>query len=131
MAAMAQFKTRESVAVDAVQLTWSSWSEVCELLQRRESLIAPAPEADKPVGVFVDRRSVAVVEDGNGRIGLQVPTSTGGWLAVEDDWIVLGPQGELSACKPALFARLFMPVAPTRSGPWDPRGHKDDGTDYG
>jgi hypothetical protein len=103
---MAKFKTRESAAVEAVELTWSNWSEVCELLQRRESLGAVS-EKDRPVGVFVDRLEAQVVEDCNGRIGLRVPTPDGAWLAVEGDWILLGPGGELSCCKPALFAVLF------------------------
>lgn len=104
---MATFRMRESmvgVTVDAVQLTWGTWNELCELLQ-----LPRAKRADGPTGVYVDRREVAIVEDGSARMGLRVPSPNGAWLAVEDDWIVLGPEGELSACKPGLFAILFAP----------------------
>jgi len=106
---MAKFKTRESGVVDAVRLTWRTWNEVCELLERHSQALGARPEVDRPVGVYVDAGG-NIVEDGNARMGLRVPTPDGAWLAVEGDWILLGPNGELSCCKPALFLALFAPA---------------------
>ena len=96
--------------VRAVQLTWSTWNEVCELLKGHAMGFNDSAEAPKARGSYVGPDGNAT-EDTNGRIGLWVPGPNGAWLAVENDWIILGPDGELSACKPELFAVLFAPGA--------------------
>jgi hypothetical protein len=96
--------------VRAVQLTWRNWNEVCELLNGHEMGFNDSVEDPKARGCYVGPDGNAT-EDTNGRIGLWVPGPNGAWLAVEGDWIVLGPSGELSSCKPELFAALFTPGA--------------------
>lgn len=66
-------------------------------------------------------RGVYVNEDGSyragfgsagkwDRIGLLIPTLEGTMLAVQDDWIIRGIQGELYPCKPDIFLATYEAV---------------------
>lgn len=88
---------KKPIVIDAVQLTWGTWNEICEF-----------------VGHFPDgMRGVYVGEDGkettdtNGRIGLVIPTLEGNMLAVQDDWIIRGVKGEYYPCKPDIFDATY------------------------
>jgi len=99
---------KKPVEIEAVQLTWPTWSEVCEF-------VGEFPEGMK--GVYVDEggnaRNDFPGDQPNGdvaRIGLLTPTLEGTMLAVQDDWIIRGVEGELYPCKPAIFAATYEPV---------------------
>jgi len=101
---MAQFR-KKTVVVEAVQLLWSTWTEMC-------ALVGVGDLADgKPSGCYVNA-SDRVTNDTNGRIGLRIPAHGGGvvLLAVEGDWVVRGADGELRAYKPEEFAVEFEDV---------------------
>lgn len=63
---MAKFR-RKPTPVEAVQLRWDTWSEVCELIAAPGGLKEGHPE-----GCYVDAEG-NVTEDTNGRIGLKIP----------------------------------------------------------
>ena len=99
---------KKPVEIDAVQLTWPTWSDVCEF-------VGAFPEGMK--GVYVDEDGKAREDfpgdQPNGdvaRIGLLIPTLEGTMLAVQDDWIIRGVQGELYPCKPDIFAATYEAV---------------------
>lgn len=97
---MAKFRLKPT-AVEAVQLLWSTWSEICEFIGDPGGLKEGGPE-----GCYVDANG-EVTEDTNGRIGLKIPRKPDGVeVAVQDDWIVR-MDGELVVYKPAIFAKLF------------------------
>jgi hypothetical protein len=91
---------KKPVVIDAVQLTWSNWNDVCELT---------GPFSDGMVGCYVGADGKET-EDTNGRIGLKIPTLEGTMLAVQDDWIIKGVKGEFYPCKPDVFAATYEPA---------------------
>jgi hypothetical protein len=98
---MARFRTKP-VPIEAVQLRWDTWSEMCEFIAAPGGLKYGNPE-----GCYVDADGNGT-EDTNGRIGLKIPSPGGRVVvAVQDDWIVLMPDGALVVYKPDAFARLF------------------------
>lgn len=106
---MTRYRKRP-VEIEAVQLTWATWSEVCDF-------IGPFPKGLH--GVYVDEHGNTHEEgsfpgdnsDGTQcRIGLVIPTLEGTMLAVQDDWIIRGVKGELYPCKPDIFAETYEQV---------------------
>ena len=96
---MAHFR-RKPTPVDALQLRWDTWSEMCELADVGKF-------ADgHPEGCYVDAEG-RVTDDSNARIGLRMPYGPVGHVAVEGDWIVRMPDGELVVLKPVAFEALF------------------------
>jgi|tagenome__1003787_1003787.scaffolds.fasta_scaffold20843146_2 hypothetical protein len=95
---------KKPVEIEAVQLTWQTWNDVC-------AFTGPFPEGMR--GVYID--STGVAHDGHPggdpRIGLVIPTLEGDHLATEGDWIIRGIQGELYPCKPDIFEATYEPVA--------------------
>lgn len=94
---------KKPVEIDAVQLTWQTWNEVCEL-------VGEFPEGMK--GIYLDAEGNQHDEfpgDPCG-IGLVIPTLEGTMLAREDDWIIRGVQGELYPCKPEIFEATYEPA---------------------
>jgi hypothetical protein len=71
----------------------------------------------KPQGTFVDADGEATgdafpgTEDGNGRIGLWIPTLEGLMLGVEGDWIIRGVKGEFYPCKADIFEATYDEVS--------------------
>ena len=94
---------KKSVVIEAVQLTWANWSEMCE-----HAGVGHLVDG-KPEGCYVDTEST-VTEDTRGRIGLLIPTLEGVMKGVEGDWIIKGVKGELYPCKPDIFAETYEPV---------------------
>lgn len=91
---------KRPVEIEAVQLTWDTWSEMCEFA---------------PVGVG-GCRGVHVDADGKwsdergDRMGLLIPTLEGDMLAVENDWVIKGVKNEFYPCKPEIFAETYDAV---------------------
>lgn len=90
---MAKFRKRP-VVVEAVQLRWDTWNEVCE-----HAGVGKLQD-DKPEGETLP----------DGRIALNIPTLEGVMQAVEGDWIIRGVKGELYPCKPDIFEATYEPV---------------------
>jgi hypothetical protein len=99
---MPKFRKRP-VVIEAVQLRWDTWDEICEFADVGHI------EDGKPQGCYVQ-------EDGTGsssmteEIGLHIPTLEGVMLARENDWIIRGVQGELYPCKPDIFEATYEAV---------------------
>ena len=90
---MARYRKRP-VVIEAVQLLWDTWSEMCE-----HAWVGKLTDG-KPEGVYLDE----------GGIGLNIPTLEGLLLAREGDWIIRGIQGELYPCKPDIFEATYEVV---------------------
>lgn len=88
------------VEIEAVELTWATWGEVCEL-------IGPFPEGMR--GVYLDSEG-NVCDDfpgGDAQIGLLIPTLEGTMLARQGDMIIKGVAGEFYPCRSDIFAATY------------------------
>lgn len=96
---------KKPIEIEAVKLTWSNWNEVCDFIT--------LPWGDNGVhGVYTKE---GVKTDNNAdHIGLVIPTLEGEMLAVENDYIIKGVQGEFYPCKPDIFHATYEPI----SGDW-------------
>jgi hypothetical protein len=97
------------VEIEAVQLTWPTWSEVCEFL-------APEFESGRAVG-GVKRGSAYFWGDAAERevsdatpLAIRITTLEGVMVADEGDWIIRGVKGEVYPCKPDIFEQTYEPV---------------------
>ena len=105
---MAKFRMRDTV-VTAVRLLWTKWGEMCE-----HAGVGTLADGS-PVGCYVDA-SGAPTDDANGRIGMRVPVGPhdrrypGHALAVEGDWVVRMPSGDLAVYRPDEFELVFAAV---------------------
>ena len=99
---MAKFR-KKPVVIEAVQLLWTNWSEMCEFAE------VGAFKDGKPEGCYVGIDG-KITDDANGKIGLRIPTLEGTMLAVENDWVIRGVQGELYPCKPSIFEATYEAV---------------------
>ena len=96
---------KKPVIVEAIQLRWETWSEVC-------AFVGVGKLSDgKPEGCYVGpdgfRRKGRENSD---RIGLMIPTLEGTMIAVQNDWIIRGVKGELYSCKPDIFELTYEKV---------------------
>ena len=89
---MAKFR-KKPVVIEAVQLRWDTWNEMCD---------------HAGVGKLEDRKPEGQM-DGE-HIGLAIPTSEGLMLAQQDDWIIRGVEGELYPCKPSIFEQTYEAI---------------------
>jgi len=93
---------KKPVVIDAVQLRWDTWSDVCQLLGSEMFRRGAA------VGCFTHERKET--EDGNKGIGLKIKTLEGWMLACDGDWIIRGVAGEFYPCKPEIFEATYEAV---------------------
>lgn len=91
--------------VEAVQLKWSTWNEMCDFLG---DIINP----ESPGMMVYDEKFISddCGEKDGPWISLSIPTSAGRELAVHGDWIVKGALGNLHPCKPDIFKQVYCPV---------------------
>jgi len=89
---------KKPVVIEAVQLRWDTWQEMCTFAG-----VGSGP--GDPKGFWPDG-------EGNGRIGMHIPTLEGLMEATEGDWIIRGIKGELYPCKPDIFAATYEQVQP-------------------
>lgn len=82
---------KKPVVVEAMQLKWENWSEMCEFAG---------------VGKLSDGKPEGKMLDGN-MIGLSIPTLEGLAVAKENDFIIRGVKGELYPCNPEIFALTY------------------------
>ena len=86
---------KKPVVIEAVQLRWDTWNEVC-------NFAGVSDDPARPHGCYVD--------DDPDIIGLLIPTLEGTMRARQDDWIIRGVSGELYPCKPDIFEKTYEPL---------------------
>ena len=99
---MGKFK-KKPIVIEAVQLLWSTWGEMCEHAGVGK-LIDGKPEGFHFDADGMPHRPPA---EGNGRLGLLIPTLEGVMMGVEGDWIIRGVKGEIYPCKPDIFEATY------------------------
>jgi hypothetical protein len=95
---------KKPVVIEAVQLRWDNWSEMCE-----HAGVGKLTDG-KPEGCFVTDDGVVTQDASTNRMGLQIPTFEGLMLGVQNDYIIRGVKGELYPCKPDIFEVTYEPV---------------------
>jgi len=80
---------KKPVVIEAMQLRWDTWSEICEFVD---------------VGKMEDGKPQGEMQEGNA-ISLVIPTLEGVMVAKENDWIIKGVNGEIYPCKPDIFEK--------------------------
>jgi hypothetical protein len=99
---MAKFR-KIPVVIDAVQLTWPNWSEICEFVPKPWFVRGCYLDAEGKETKAGDLEAY-----GNSRIGLILQTlESQEFLAQENDWIIKGVNGEFYPCKPDIFAKTY------------------------
>lgn len=91
---------KKPVEIEAVQLTWANWGEVCDFVQ-----LPWGPE-----GVHGCHSAKGVESDSGEKIGLIIPTLEGNMLVNENDYIIKGVHGEFYPCEPDIFEGTYEPV---------------------
>lgn len=89
------------VEIDAVQLRWTNWSDICDFLN---GIVSPSNPG----------RNVETFSDTCGELGpyieLTIPTLEGDMVARHGDYIIKGTEGEFYPCKPSVFERKYEAV---------------------
>lgn len=98
---------KKPVVIEAVQLRWTTWNEMCDFLGGIVSPSNPARSID-----------ITGVSDDCGEVGpyieLTIPTLEGDHIASHGDWIVKGVAGEFYPVKPDIFAQTYEPASPSQ-----------------
>jgi hypothetical protein len=91
---------KKPVVIEAVQLNWGNWNEVCAFLG---DIIN-----EKNPGREVDDYSDNCGETATGKyIELTIPTLEGDHIAKHGDFIIKGVKGEFYPCKPDIFKATY------------------------
>jgi hypothetical protein len=93
------------VVIEAVQLRWDTWSEMCEFAN-----VGTFEEMEaglKCHGCFIDDEGNGTTDPGGDLLGMWIPTLEGTMLAKAGDYIIKGVAGELYPCKPDIFMRTY------------------------
>ena len=98
---MAKYR-KKPVAIEAVQLSWKNWGEVCAFMG---DIIS-----EKNPGRAVDDFSDRCGEMGGPYIEITIPTLEGDHTAKHGDFIIKGVKGEFYPCKPDVFAATYEPA---------------------
>ena len=98
---MALYK-KKPVIVEAVQLKWNTWNEICEFAD------VGSLSDGKPQGCYIDSEGNELpIGKTSETLGLKIPTLEGIMLARENDWIIKGVNNELYPCKPDIFEKTY------------------------
>lgn len=100
---------KKPIEIEAVQLTWANWSEVCEFIG--EGTLTDAPGG--PHAAMSDECSDPCGEGVDGKfIVLYLFTMHGDLTTFRHgDWIIPdGKPGTFYPCKPEIFAATYEPV---------------------
>ena len=95
---MAKFR-KKPVIVEAVQLSWKTWSEVCDFLGSIINEGNPAREVD----TFSDKCG----EVGSKWLEITIPTLEGNHIVRHGDYIIKGVNGEFYPCEPDIFKKTY------------------------
>lgn len=87
------------IVIEAVQLRWDTWSEMCE-----HAGVGKLKDG-KPEGTMKNDATGEPFEvDGP---GLAIPTLKGVMIGCPMDWIIKGVQSEIYPCKPDIFEATY------------------------
>jgi hypothetical protein len=101
---MAKFR-KKPVVVEAVQLRWDTWNEMCDHVGVGDL------SNGKPQGCYIQADGKATATPGaSNTIGLLIPTLEGLMTARENDFVIRGVKGEIYPCKPDIFEQTYEPV---------------------
>lgn len=96
---------KKPVVIEAVQLRWDTWSEMCE-----HAGVGKLTDG-KPEGCYLGPDGQPRTGDETSdRMGLLIPTLEGLMIATENDWVICGVKRELYPCKPDIFAATYDPA---------------------
>ena len=96
---------KKPVVIEAVQLNWKNWGQVCDLLGDVIGPHNPGRTAD----TYSDTCGEETTAEA-GWIELTIPTLEGDHIAKHGDWIIRGVMSELYPCKPDIFAATYEAV---------------------
>ena len=109
---------KKPVIIEAVQLRWDTWSEMCE-----HAGVGKLTDG-KPEGCGVSAEGQPLLGQTTDEIGLVIPTPEGVMLARQNDWVIRGVKGELYPCKPDIFEATYGAVAVVSRAGGDAASHK-------
>ena len=97
---------KKPVVIDAVQLRWDTWNEMCDFAG-----VGKLTD-NKPQGCSIDTDGQPLPESKGytDEIGLLIPTLEGRMVGRQNDWIIRGIKGEFYPCKPDIFEATYEPV---------------------
>lgn len=103
---------KKPVLIEAVQLRWDTWNEMCDFAE-----VGRLTDG-KPEGGWADPAAASETFGDTQMtaehvLALAVPTLEGLHIGLENDWIIRGVQGELYPCKPDIFAATYEPASAT------------------
>lgn len=93
---------KKPVVIDAVQLTWSNWDEICDFVHK-DYFVS---------GRYIHPKTLHV-EDNPKKgyvMGLEIKTLEGNHFALENDWIIKGIHGEFYPIKNSIFEKTYEKV---------------------
>ena len=91
---------KKPVVVEALQLRWDDWSEMCDHANVGKL------EDGKAQGTFLNDDMHPTL-DWTEVLGLLIPTLEGLMIACENDYVIRGIQDELYSCKPDIFEATY------------------------
>lgn len=92
---------KKPVIINAVQVTWKTWSELCDFLGDIINEQNPGRRSED----FSD-----TCGEISPYIELTIPTLEGNIIAKHGDWIIRGIHGEFYPCKPDIFNKTYSLV---------------------
>lgn len=92
---------KKPVEIEAVQLLWSTWEEMCD-----HAGVGKLSDG-KPEGCYLTPCGKPTEDASSGIMGLKIPTLEGVMIGTEGDWIIKGVKGEIYACKPDIFGMTY------------------------
>ncbi|NBC48371.1 MAG: hypothetical protein GVY22_10330, partial [Gammaproteobacteria bacterium] len=87
---------KKPVVIEAVQVTWKTWEELCEFVPEGFFQENPARHVD-------ESEASDMCGEFGGAIQVGIPTLEGVMTANHGDWIIKGVNGEFYPCKPDIF----------------------------
>ena len=102
---MAKYR-KKPVVIEAVQLEWSTWNEMCD-----HAKVGFLSEG-RPEGCYVGPDGQPLPKGQTSEeMGLLISTLEGLMIGREHDFIIRGVQGELYPCKPDIFNATYEVVS--------------------
>lgn len=95
---------KKPVVIEALQLRWSTWNEMCDFLGNIISRENPARN------ISAAEASDTCGEQGPNFIALTIPTLEGDHTALHGDYIIKGVKGKFYPCKPDIFKETYEAV---------------------
>jgi hypothetical protein len=98
---MAKFR-KKPVVIEAVQLGWDTWNEICEFVPKPAFL----------GGVYLDDTTFEKLPEGktSNTMGLAIGTLEGVMLARQGDYVIKGVNGEFYSCREEIFNKTYEKV---------------------